>query len=598
MNYNLLERNQSLSIQEQVLKNRGIDNYDEYLNAGKDDIIHWSKLDNIQEAVECLQNAIVNGLRIGLIADSDADGSLSSGMFYNYFKKYNPFVYFHESKEHGLSDYLMPQIISDIEHKEIGILVIPDAQAAEDNCKKLKQLGIDIITLDHHDTEKYNPYAILVNPMLSKGYENKFLSGAGVTWKFLQCYSDMNGNYDADRYVDMVAYSIMSDSMNIKTLENRAIITLGMNNTNNKMLLEFIKGVEQPDKEETSFSRKVETPTDVSFNVVPLINGLIRVGSQEDKQLMFNAFAEVEQDYEYTNPKTKQEGFETVYRRTFRICKNAKTRQDKEVAKAMDIVKEDIVKNKRDNHKILFCKINADVDKSFSGLCAIKIASEFNKPTVLLREGKNDYFSGSIRNFDGSPLKDLKGFLQSFGYTSFIAGHANSAGIGLTKKQLLKLIELTDEKLKNYSFDKNYDIDFEFDGIDNLMSNSEFTELYNLRFYYGQGIQKSYTLLKNIEFNSSSIKFLGKEKDTWKVSLKNNLDIIKFKANNNDPIYEKFCDKNDFSWANQDVSINMVGSLGLNEWGGKKVWQYIVESYEENEIIESKNVESINDFEW
>jgi hypothetical protein len=146
MNYSLLERDEELSVSEQVFKNRGIEDYKNYKNAGENDIIHWSNLDNIQEAVECLQFAIKDGKRIGLIADSDTDGSLSSGMFYNYFKKYNPLVYYHDSKEHGLSDYLMPQIISDIEHNEIGILVIPDAQADDNKCKIIKQLGLSFLT--------------------------------------------------------------------------------------------------------------------------------------------------------------------------------------------------------------------------------------------------------------------------------------------------------------------------------------------------------------------------------------------------------------------------------------------------------------------
>jgi single-stranded-DNA-specific exonuclease len=366
--------------------------------------------------------------------------------------------------------------------------------------------------------------------------------------------------------------------MDIRTLENRAILNIGMKNFQNKALLTFVEGIEKPGQEESSFSRKVETPTDVSFNFVPLINSVVRMGTQEDKKMLFDAFSEIYSEYQYKNPRTKEEKIENIYERVFRLCKNTKAKQDKETVKALDSIKKDIEENNRNRHKILFCKAGDDVDKSLSGLCAIKLANEYNKPVVLLREGKGAFLSGSIRNFDGSPLKKLKTFLESFGYVNWIQGHENSAGIAMTTNQIQKLIPLVNKKLENYSFEKKYILDFEYNI--NELNSEMLEEIYSMRYYYAQGLRKSLMMVKNINFNSGEIEFLGKSvKNTWKIKIKDNLDLIKFKINNSDELYEKFSEDSLFNWNNQKMTMNAIVEVGVNEWNGNKKWQLVVLEY-------------------
>ena len=604
MNYTILPQDITKTIPEQILSNRGIQDAESYINANEKDIYHWSFLDNMQLAAETVQNCILNGQDIILISDPDFDGQASSAMFYNYFRNMKGMLYvlFQDNKSHGLSDSIMEKIIKIIkENKNISVLAILDAQADDKKCEIIEKLGVKLVVVDHHLTENQNKHAILVNPQLGD-YPNPYLSGSCVVWKFLKCFSELNKNNNADRYIDLAAVSLLSDSMDITHVENRAILNLGLSNINNKMLLEFISGVEQPDKEETQFSRKVETPTDWSFNVIPLVNGFIRVSSQEDKRLLFDAFAEIETiDYDYINPKTKEQKKENVYQHAYRICKNAKAKQDREVLKAMDIVRKDIEDNNRNRHKILFCKADNElVDRNYSGLIAIKLANEFNKPVVLLREGKGGYLSGSIRNFDGSPLEKLKTFLESFGYVNWIQGHENSAGIAMTTNQIQKLIPLVNKKLENYSFEKRYVLDFEYDVND--LDSEMLEEIYSMRYYYAQGLRKSLIMIKNINFNSGEIEFLGKfVRNTWKIKIKNNLDLIKFKINSSDELYEKFSENSLFNWNNQKMSMNAIVEIGINEWKGNKKWQLIVLEYEivsQENNSNSNNNENENDDGW
>ena len=82
------------------------------------------------------------------------------------------------AKAHGLDDDI---VISD----DTKLLIIPDAGTNDtEQCKELSENGIDILILDHHESEEKNPYALIVNNQMSDNYFNKDFCGAGVVYKF------------------------------------------------------------------------------------------------------------------------------------------------------------------------------------------------------------------------------------------------------------------------------------------------------------------------------------------------------------------------------------------------------------------------------
>ena len=123
--------------------------------------------------------------------DSDCDGYTSSAMLYLYIKALNPdypveYIMHKRPKTHGLSS-------KDIDIPEdTKLFIIADASTNDaEECNALIEQGIDVIILDHHDSnyqeeseeENYqtaeNNNAIIVNNQLSEDYKNKDLSGAG-----------------------------------------------------------------------------------------------------------------------------------------------------------------------------------------------------------------------------------------------------------------------------------------------------------------------------------------------------------------------------------------------------------------------------------
>lgn len=574
------------NIQEMILSNRGIDNPEGYLNVSEKDIIHYSKLNNIKDAANVIIDAVENGLKFGLVCDSDADGAISSSIFYQYMKvalnvdcKY----YIHDSKEHGLSKDILPIIISDIKNKNIEILIVVDAGTNDiEQCKQIKSLGCDVVIADHHEQENQNSYAYIVNPMISSDYKNKYLSGSATVYKLIQQIDDINWTVFAENYLDLVAVSLISDSMDIRTFENRQLLNIGLSNIKNKFLLSLLDKVSYSTKDEI-------TPITIGYYCSPLINGLIRSGTTEEKEMMFKAFCQIDEEFDYTK-RDKTEIKESIYERVARLAVNAKSRQDRAVEKGIEIIEADIELNNRNKNKILFALATDDLDRAFSGLIAMKLANKYNKPVALLRDNGKDYFSGSIRNFNGSPLTDLKSFLLSLNSVQWIQGHANAAGISMTKKQLLRLINLSNEKLANYDFSPIYSIDLEYNQNNiSTLTNKTLNKIYELRNYYGQTISETLILLKGITINSSEIKFIGKEKkDSWKFSLENsnigsdiniNVEVIKFKFDENDIISDRFQSEN-FSWDGVDIVLDLIVKVSKNDFNGNNIWSFSVQEYE------------------
>ena len=63
-------------------------------------------------------------------------------------------IYHTRPKAHGLSDIEVPD--------DVKLLIMADAGTNDtDECKKLKDRGVDVLILDHHEKEDNNSYALL-----------------------------------------------------------------------------------------------------------------------------------------------------------------------------------------------------------------------------------------------------------------------------------------------------------------------------------------------------------------------------------------------------------------------------------------------------
>ena len=119
----------------------------------------------------------------------------------------------------------------------------------------------------------------------------------------------------------------------------------------------------------------------ISWYITPILNSLIRIGSYEDRTLLFRAFIDDYEEFDY-----KKRGGEIVkeniYERVTRLCKNSKSRQDK----MRDKIFEQLIDKVNLDDKVCMVEVD-DIDVSgIIGLSAMKLADSIQRPCIIVNK--------------------------------------------------------------------------------------------------------------------------------------------------------------------------------------------------------------------
>lgn len=590
MKYRLYENgtNDTSNVVMEVLKNRGVCDCNEYLNLTDKVVLPYSYLNNMDEAVDLFINHFERKSKIGVLVDEDVDGFCSASEMYLYIKRLDSdypvnYIMHQRAKAHGLSDDI--ELPDDIE-----LLIIPDAGTNDvEQCKKLNENGIDILILDHHESEKDNPFALIVNNQMSERYDNKSLCGAGVVYKFLKALDDRLWNEYADDFLDLFALGNISDVMDMRSYETRYLTDLGLKNIQNKFLKALIKAQEYS-------MNDIVNIHNIQWYITPVINAIIRIGSIEEKELVFRAFIEEDEFFEYKKRATKNNPAQTIqesiYDRAARFCKNSKQRQDKLRDKGLEKLSNQAKKfcKNSDETKILLVDATAVLHEGLTGVVAIKMAENFNKPVILLKRHRNErgeeVYGGSARNMNNSPIENLKDVINS---TNVIKGqgHANAFGIvdlPIDKKE--EATRILNDILKDVEYDATYLVDYIFDiyevDVNTIMQLSVFDNI------ICQGIEEPKIAVENIKLSRSEFEIFGKKEDTISFTY-NGIKYVQFKCKEGNQLYDFLQN----AWDdNKTVTFNIVGKPSINEYNGIRTPQVIIL---DNDIISTDNTETFED---
>lgn len=556
-----------------ILLNRGIENWKQYLNLGEDCTHDFNLLDNIDKAVSCFINHIENKSRIHIIVDSDVDGYTSASMVYRYIKHLgediNVTYSLHTKKQHGISE--------DVEIPDnCELLIVPDAGSNDiEQCNELTKKGIDVIILDHHICDKQNDFAIVVNNQMCN-YPNKNFCGAGIVYKFIKAVDEELWEDYADKMLDIVALGNISDVMDMRECETRYYVDIGLSKIRSKLFKALI--------EKQSYSMNgVVNITSVQFYVTPILNAMIRVGSAEDKDLLFRAFIETDEVFKYKKRGETEESDEDIYTRAARLCYNAKNRQGKDVQKGVDAIDEVIKEKEIYKDKVMFINVSDILGETLTGLVAIKIAEKYNRPCLLLRRQKaredgSLYYGGSCRNFDNSPIESLKDFLDSTGTFEFVQGHDNAAGISIPRENVAKSIELCNERLSDMDFQKCFNVDFDINASD--LSVGFIKAIDEMKDIFGQGIKEPLVHIKNIPIWSESFFVMGKNSNSWKVINDEGYAFVKFNVDiDKDEVLQIYNSNLDREEEYSLGSIDVVGTVSINNYNNILTPQIIIKDY-------------------
>ena len=569
MKYKLIAKpNKNYSPMQQILVNRGIDvkDIEHYLKTSDADILNPDLLDNMIEGVKRLISAIKNREKIFLIVDCDADGFTASAALVNYIYKVFPSamdllsIQLHEGKEHGIEEKWLEEIVAN----EYKLVICPDASSNDyEQHKFLKDNGIDVLVLDHHDAEEVSENAIIINNQLSD-YPNKTLSGVGIVYKFCSKIDELMKIKEADTILDLVSLGMIADMMDMRNFETKHLIQKGLTRIENP----FFKALVE--RQAYSIGETV-TPIGVAFYIAPLINATIRVGTQAEKEVMFKAMLNhCAYDMIPSTKRGEKGKTEAVVVQAVRNATNVRNRQKKARDNGFEYVEQIIAANNLDKNKIIVVQVSEDLDKNLTGLIANQLMAKYQKPVLLVRETDEGLLQGSARGYDKSELKDLKSFLLESGFMEYAEGHAAAMGVGIYKDKVNALVDYSNTVLANYDFSACYDVDYEY--MSNDFKAQDIIDIGSMKSLWGKGVDEAMVVIKGIKITSNNIILMSANKNpTIKITLQNGTSLIKFGASQAE--FESLK-------SSGYTEIDVIGTCAINEWQGMITPQILIKDYE------------------
>lgn len=515
-----------------------------------------------------LVNHISKNDKILIQIDSDCDGFTSAAILINYLHRHFPYYVdnyisyqVHEGKQHGIILETIPE--------DIGLVIAPDSSSNDyDIHKQLAKKNIDVLVIDHHEADHISEFACVINNQLCN-YPSKSLSGAGMVYKFCSYIDSLLGTEVAQDLIDLAALGMIADMVDLKDFEVKHLIKKGLEFIKNPFFSEMVK------KNEFSLKDNI-TPTGIAFYIAPYVNATIRVGTQEEKMLLFESMLE-HKAYENI-PSTKRgcKGqFETRVEQACRNCTNIKNKQAKTRDSMLEVVENIIETNQLLSNKILAVKLdNVSIDKNLTGLIANQLMAKYQRPVLLLNKVITNeviIWEGSGRGYDKSKFNNFKEFLTNSNLILYAEGHMEAFGFGITDENFDNLIFYSNETLKDFDFSPCYKVDFEFD-CDNFYA-QDILKIAELKSIWGQGVEEPLIAFTNIKITKDNLILMSPDKSpTLKIILPNGTSLIKFKSSIEE--YEQL--KTNYGYK----TINIVGRCEQNIWNGNISPQIIIEDYE------------------
>lgn len=505
-----------------VLKARGIPEEQHMGFLSPDDSFEYSYelMRNATRASKKIKEHIEKGSHIIGSGDPDADGVVSLAILIQRLmsevdEANLTYIYPQRNMGHGILGQIKGKESLTDEEKELvrvnkmkvemaDLIIIVDSSSNDiEGLKELRKINpdIEVIILDHHEFDnleiekEMDSMALVVNPKHSKDeYPNKHLSGAGVVYKVCQSLDVLNGDEGlSDEFLDLVAIGLVGDMMDVSELENRYLITQGLQNVKNIGLSRILKGA------------KVNTyrynAKDIGYSVAPLINASARMGKIE----LAIEILLVDNDKDAKPLRLKMD------------------KLNKERQKIQKEIVDKYIDNVDTSQKIIIIS-DDESNKGFNGLVAQNIAQKYQRPCFVVRD-HDGMCMGSGRSFGGF---NTQNFLSELDWVE-ATGHDYAHGLNFPSDKLDELKEYIKENMPDELSSEAkiyYDVDV---NIEDLWF--DFEDIETLNYITGQGFPEVTAKVSDVMVVSRDI--IGKTKETVKIATAGDLVLIKFKVDEN-----------------------------------------------------------------
>ena len=520
-------------------------------------------LKDMEKSVIKAVDIIKKNKRFGIFGDYDVDGASSSALLASYFKSINrPYeIYIPNRKSEGYGPSI--QGFENLIKKDVGLIFTVDCGTLSyDPIKFSNKKGIDVIVLDHHQCEVQLPEAhSIINPnRLDDGSDLKYLCASGVTFLFLIALNKFlrENNFFTDikepdllQLLDLVSLGTICDVVPLVGL-NRVFVKQGLKILNKKNNLGIKTLIDVSKIENTT------TTHHIGYQLGPRINAGGRVGkSSHGVNLLLNP-----------NPKE-------TFQLALELDQFNKERQIME----KELLKKVLIESERSLNDPILILSGVNWHEGIIGIVASRLKDKFNKPTILIsmKDGVGKASARSIFGFDIGSL-----ILSALNEKIIVKGGGHKMAGGFT------IEESKIEIFRNFSKKKFSKIKPDSSKIKKLVLDSEILgTAINIDFYdkiqilspFGPGNPEPKFVINSVKTLNSKI--IGENHIKSNLITEEGIMIkcIAFNSTNTEI--------SAYLTGNHKKSFNIAGKLSLNEWGGEKKVEFIIDDISVNKS--SKN---------
>ncbi|MCF8462648.1 MAG: single-stranded-DNA-specific exonuclease RecJ [Rickettsiaceae bacterium] len=391
---------------------------------------------DIEKALQRTIKAIDDGELICIFADYDVDGATSSALLKNIMRQLgnDAIVYIPDRIKEGYG----PSAKAVKKLKDIGVslmITLDCGSQSFDACAKAKELGLDVIVIDHHITGSKLPDVFaLVNPnRLDETSDYGHLAAVGVTFLFVvallsklkaQNYTKAH-QINLLEYLDLVALGTICDVVALKNV-NRAFVSQGLKiiqNTQNIGLRSLIKIA--------SISEPISC-YHLGFVLGPRINAGGRVGKADTGSKLLTTTNQEEADY-----------------LAERLQQYNQIRQQIENENYLEALNSYKAKSNEN-----FVLVHGNWHPGVVGLIAGKMKELHNIPSFAITTMDKNIAKGSCRSIANVDIAGIILKAKSSNILEEGGGHAMAAGFSLKSENIENFSAFLQHELKNKIPDK------------------------------------------------------------------------------------------------------------------------------------------------
>jgi single-stranded-DNA-specific exonuclease len=376
-------------------------------------------LPQMRAAVARILGALDSHERIVLFGDYDVDGVTSLALLAEMLRGYGAtpelFLPLRMEEGYGLSRESVERCLE--QYRPQLLIAIDCGTASAGEIAELKNRGVDVIVLDHHEPKSLLPDCVaIVNPKADSASPFHYLCSVGIVFKL--CHALLKTRplpgFDLKSKLDLVALGTVADIVPLveenRILVQRGAIEIGRTSRVGLRKLMQVAGVRSP-----------ILPDDIGYRLGPRLNAAGRLSTAE-KSLRLLLTSDEDQAAALAVELDQQN--------------RARQEVEKEILSAAIVTIEKQFDAARDAAIVAGAR---GWHPGVLGIVASRIARKYHRPTIVIGFDEKGVGKGSGRSIAGLNLVDAltrcAATLEKFG------GHEMAAGVALHEENFPKFAE-------------------------------------------------------------------------------------------------------------------------------------------------------------